>query len=50
MIDSAAHLINALHFAWTKSSLRLYCHQHTRQASDPVMLKCGGFFFSVAGG
>src|SRR5713101_5400983 len=46
MTDSPTHLINALHFAWTKSSLRLHWNQHTRQASGSAMLKCGGFFFS----
>src|SRR5438094_2243251 len=46
MTDSFVYLINAWHFVWTKSSLRLCCHQHTRQTSDSVMLKCGGFFFS----
>ena len=45
MTDSSVYLIKAWHFVWTKSSLQLCCHQHTRQASDSVMLKCGGFFF-----
>lgn len=48
MTDSSVYLINAWHFVWTKSSLRLCCHQHTRQASDSVMLKCGGFSLLTA--
>ncbi len=34
-------------FGWINSAVRLSSNLHTRQASDSVMLKCGGFFFSV---